>query len=200
MQSLTIFINNSPLVLANYRLPLSLPTVEYQRHTSLSAIINSLEQGEHQGLILYSKNFNFLVENLFSLYKIQTAAGGLVFNPEGKILAMQRRGFWDLPKGKAEKGESIQQTAVREVIEETGVQNINLQEFICTTYHSFWQPHKNRRVLKISHWYKMQTSDTLLIPQVEEDIEALEWLSPNDFLAKTPIYENIKAVVQPFLV
>ena len=119
MQSFTIFINNSPLILTDYSLPLALPTVEYQRHTSLLAIISSLEQGELQGLILYSKNLNFLIENLFSLYKIQTAAGGLVFNPKGEILAMQRRGFWDLPKGKMEKGESIQQTAVREVQEET---------------------------------------------------------------------------------
>ncbi len=199
MQSLTIFINNSPLILADYTLPLSLPAIEYQRHTSLLAIIASLEQGDTKGLIIYAKNFNFLVENLFSLYKIQTAAGGLVFNPEGKILAMQRRGFWDLPKGKAEKGESIQQTAVREVQEETGIQNIDLQKFICTTYHSFMQAHKNRRVLKISHWYQMYSSDTQLIPQTEEDIEALEWLSPQDFLNKTPLYGNIKAVVQPFL-
>lgn len=199
MQSFTIFINNSPLILTDYSLPLALPTVEYQRHTSLLAIISSLEQGELQGLILYSKNLNFLIENLFSLYKIQTAAGGLVFNPKGEILAMQRRGFWDLPKGKMEKGESIQQTAVREVQEETGLHNIDLQEFICTTYHSFWQPHKHRRVLKISHWYKMHSSDTQLIPQKEEDIEALAWLLPNDFILKLPLYENIKAVVNPFL-
>ena len=63
------------------------------------------------------------------------AAGGLVENEKGEILMMFRRGFWDLPKGKLDEGESIETCAVREVQEETGLQNVQLIYFLCKTYH-----------------------------------------------------------------
>ena len=43
---------------------------------------------------------------------IITAAGGLVQNNEGAFLLIFRRGFWDLPKGKLDVGESIPDCAV----------------------------------------------------------------------------------------
>ena len=51
------------------------------------------------------------------------AAGGVVFRIEHEvvsILLIFRNGVWDLPKGKLEKGESIEMCASREVSEETG--------------------------------------------------------------------------------
>ena len=48
-------------------------------------------------------------------------------NEQGEILLQQRAntgyldGYWDLPSGHVEYGESIQQTAVRELLEEVGV-------------------------------------------------------------------------------
>ncbi|WP_216317884.1 NUDIX hydrolase [Deinococcus aestuarii] len=49
-------------------------------------------------------------------------AGGVVLNPEGRVLLVRYRGgAWAFPKGHVEPGETLTQTAVREVQEETGV-------------------------------------------------------------------------------
>ena len=72
---------------------------------------------------------------------IITAAGGLVQNNEGAFLLIYRRGFWDLPKGKLDLGESIPECAVREVQEETGLQTLDLGPFLCSFFLDQLQNH-----------------------------------------------------------
>ena len=55
-----------------------------------------------------------------------TAAGGWVENGEGQVLWIHRLGQWDLPKGKWEPNESIEDCAMREVEEECGVAGLTL--------------------------------------------------------------------------
>ena len=43
-----------------------------------------------------------------------------------KLLMIFRRGKWDLPKGKLDKGETFERCAVREIEEETGFRNLKL--------------------------------------------------------------------------
>jgi 8-oxo-dGTP pyrophosphatase MutT (NUDIX family) len=50
--------------------------------------------------------------------EIIEAAGGMVLNTQGDVLMIYRRGFWDLPKGKIDPGESTETCAIREVQEE----------------------------------------------------------------------------------
>jgi len=50
------------------------------------------------------------------------SAGGLVLNKGAILLIRNRRGHWGLPKGHWEPGELLAETAVREVLEETGFQ------------------------------------------------------------------------------
>lgn len=103
------------------------------------------------------------------------AAGGMVFNPNGELLMMLRRGQWDMPKGKLDEGETIEACAVREVEEETGISNLTLNGKLQTTYHIY--PFQGRTVLKPSHWFKMECSGTEdLVPQTEEDITELRWV------------------------
>jgi ADP-ribose pyrophosphatase YjhB (NUDIX family) len=54
------------------------------------------------------------------MQKIVMAAGGLVENEHGEILLIYRKKHWDLPKGKLDAGETLEECAVREVEEETG--------------------------------------------------------------------------------
>jgi 8-oxo-dGTP pyrophosphatase MutT (NUDIX family) len=177
--------------------------------TKMLDIVEELEsfsptEGFKIAVVAYAKSYKKLVQLFKSFYKVQEAAGGLVRQQEsGKILAIFRRGHWDMAKGKTEKNESIEQTAVREVQEETGIKNIDLQEFITTTYHTFNGQSVNaqsvnvrRRILKVSHWYNMQTPDVELVPQTEEDIEDIAWLDYADFLQKTPIFTNILDVLR----
>ena len=109
---------------------------------------------------------------------IITAAGGLVQNNEGAFLLIFRRGFWDLPKGKLDVGESIPDCAVREVREETGLQSLELGPFICTTTHPYFDIWLNKDVVKHTHWFSMLSlANDILVPQTEEDIEKIEWVS-----------------------
>lgn len=104
------------------------------------------------------------------------AAGGLVSNRRGDYLLISRSGLWDLPKGHQEPGEDIEVTALREVQEETGVNELQLRRLICITDHVYlrggiWH-------LKHTWWYDMlYTNPTDLTPQREEDISKAAWVA-----------------------
>jgi len=113
-------------------------------------------------------------QTFFADKLIIEAAGGMVFNPNGELLMMLRRGQWDMPKGKLDEGETTEACALREVEEETGISNLRLCEKLQTTYHTY--DFQGKTVLKPSHWYKMECTGTEnLIPQIEEDITELLW-------------------------
>ena len=126
---------------------------------------------------------------------IITAAGGLVQNNEGAFLLIYRRGFWDLPKGKLDPGESIPTCALREVQEETGLQTLNVGPFICMTTHAYFDTWLQKDVVKETHWYSMNAS--ALVP--EKDIEKIEWV-PLDRLPQYLLqtYPNIRSVFDAF--
>jgi len=128
------------------------------------------------------------------------AAGGLVTNEKNEVLLIFRRGFWDLPKGKLDNGESIEACALREVQEETGLSTIQLGKFISITLHEYFDTYLKEEVIKESHWYHMKIlGDPILIPQTEEDITLIKWV-PLKELPKyfTKTYPNIIEVINLF--
>lgn len=144
----------------------------------------------------------------FSCFNIHIAGGGLVLQPSQEILMMFRRGFWDLPKGHQEKGESIEETSLREVMEETGLKRVKLGNPILInedqqniTYHTY-RDKKDKHVLKVNYWFEMFTdADAVLIPQTEEDIEKIEWINLIDsdkYLSQA--YASIVDVVNAYVV
>jgi 8-oxo-dGTP pyrophosphatase MutT (NUDIX family) len=128
------------------------------------------------------------------------AAGGLVRNSKDEILLIYRRGFWDLPKGKLDAGESIPDCAIREVQEETGLKSIELGPFICTTTHAYYDKWLSKEVEKHTHWYAMLSlANETLVPQTEEDIEKIEWVPMeqlHQYLLET--YPTIRTVFEAF--
>lgn len=108
------------------------------------------------------------------------AGGGIVFNENGEVLLIHRRGKWDLPKGKIEIHECIADGARREVVEETGVKIDTIRRPPITTYHAYKLKGKN--CLKQTEWYLMKAKpgQTNLVPQTEEDIEKVEWVKPEN--------------------
>lgn len=107
------------------------------------------------------------------------AAGGIIENEHKDILFMYRNGHWDLPKGHHEAGETIEQTAKREVCEECGVKDVEQKEFLACTYHTYIM--NRRREIKQTYWYRMFChSSQSLTPQTEEGITRLEWIAPKD--------------------
>ena len=126
------------------------------------------------------------------------AAGGLILNEKNQLLMIFRRGKWDLPKGKLDEGESVEECALREVKEETGLQNVERGDFLGLTFHEYFNTHTNEDVIKETHWYKMNaTADQPLIPQTEEDIEVIEWVDEKDVEQKLMnTYPNILEIVK----
>jgi len=128
------------------------------------------------------------------------AAGGLVTNDNGELLMIFRRGKWDLPKGKLDEGESIENCALREVKEETGLQNVSVVKFMSLTYHEYFDPHLKQDVIKETHWFEMYTpNDQSLLPQYEEDIEKIEWVNKKSMQEKlSNSYPNIVEIIEKF--
>ncbi len=127
------------------------------------------------------------------------AGGGIVENEEKKILFQFRRGKWDLPKGKIEQNETIEECAVREVEEETGLENIQIGELVGITHHFYNENGKD--IEKETHWFAMKvTGHPQLIPQFEEDITELRWVDKNqvkDYSSKS--FKNIDEIIDTYL-
>jgi ADP-ribose pyrophosphatase YjhB (NUDIX family) len=123
--------------------------------------------------------------------KVIMAAGGVVENEKGELLLIFRKQHWDLPKGKLDEGESIEECAVREVQEETGLSNILLGELIDTTLHQYEE--NGERITKKTVWYKMKGYSTdKLTPQTEEQIDDIKWVNTKDLsLYMQNSYPNI---------
>ena len=128
------------------------------------------------------------------------AAGGLVTNPQGQLLWIFRRGFWDLPKGKLDEGETIQTCAIREVQEETGLRNIQLHELLKFTNHLYFDKYLNEEVTKRTYWFHMTIQDEQIgIPQITEDIEKIEWYSlPTAKHCLQQTYPTILEVIEAY--
>lgn len=124
-------------------------------------------------------------------FRIVAAAGGVVRHAaDDRVLAIYRRGSWDLPKGKIDPGEDAPTAALREVREETGLSELTLGPALPDTYHVY-RDRKERRVLKPTYWFAMTTSETKLVPQAEEDIERAEWLPLADLRSRRPLYGSL---------
>ena len=79
-------------------------------------------------------------------------AGGVVFSSAGEVLLVRyRSGTWAFPKGHVEPGETLEQTAVREVQEESGVSASVLAALPATRYRN------DRGEAREIHWYVMTT-------------------------------------------
>lgn len=126
------------------------------------------------------------------------AAGGVVRNAEGGLLAMRRRGRWDLPKGHVEAGEGFAEAAVREVAEETGIAAA-ITSTLCDTFH-FYDTF-GRWELKRTRWFAMTCTGTgRTVPQTEEDITDTVWLAPGEWTsAMRTSFGTIREVADAYL-
>lgn len=135
--------------------------------------------------------FHEWCENL----KVIEAAGGLVRNNQGEYLFIFRKGCWDLPKGKIDKGESIKEAAVREVMEECGIKAPTISDELLTTYHIYEL--KGKQVLKPTYWFAMDLDENPeLTPQLEEDITEAKWIPAEQIPSLMEnTYPNIKLLI-----
>ena len=94
-----------------------------------------------------------------------------------------RNGKWDLPKGKLEVGENIEQCAMREVEEECGISGLTITQQLQETYHTY--EINGQKILKCTYWFKMKSSfKGNLTPQNKEGITVAVWVDEQDIAEK----------------
>jgi 8-oxo-dGTP pyrophosphatase MutT (NUDIX family) len=167
--------------------------LKYEEPETLRSAYLELESGsglEH--LVAGCPDVETAFAEFQKMFALIEAAGGLVENEKGEFLLMFRRGKWDLPKGKLDKGETISQAALREVQEECGISGLSITGELSPTWHIYEQ--NGKKILKRTHWFRMKCTDTRpLVPQTSEGITEVKWMKKEDALkAFEDSYGSIK--------
>lgn len=144
--------------------------------------------------LFYTSNFQKESKALLEKFEVRIAGGGVV-HESNKLLIIKRNGVYDLPKGHLDEGETIEECAVREVEEETGVK-AKITKLLHETFHTYI--YKKNYVLKHTYWYEMESiqEGQKLIPQTEEGIEDIIWIPKEEVNKKIEgnTYKSIKDV------
>ena len=110
-----VFINDKPIILTSSYQNEEIFSVQLFKHTVVDEVIYRLKNENIEGIVLHCDNLEQDWENFKNNFKVVIAGGGLVINENQEILFIYRNDKWDLPKGRIEKGESIDITAIREL-------------------------------------------------------------------------------------
>lgn len=191
-----VFVNDKPLFLTNEIVKETDFQLFLLESVDIKQVIVKMFQNKIQKAFLYYPDEKEILKKLKEKIPVVKAGGGLVYNQKGEVLFIFRNGKWDLPKGGIEKKEEIEQTAMREVEEETGVDGLKITQKLQKTYHVFKR--NGRYKLKVTHWFEMKTNfEGIPQGQIEEGIEKVAWLKPDEVKeALTNSYENIKLLFQ----
>lgn len=194
-----VFVNEKKLLLSKQSEALE-KTLKYESFTTLEIALDLLQNTSVKELNVFGEQIDEIWEEFKKLFRIIEAAGGIVNRPNGDILFIKRLGKWDLPKGKMEKGESREESAIREIEEETNLKNVELLDFINTTYHIYIERNGDR-VLKYTHWFEMNfDGEDTSKPQVEEGITEVAWKNTSQIESEvfSSTFKNIKLIITEF--
>lgn len=132
----------------------------------------------------------------------EISAGGVVYrHREGRLeiqLIEDRFGKMTIAKGKQEPGETIEQTALREIEEETGIVGELIDRIMVGGYT--YEHGTLGKVEKTVYYFLVEAREGDLVAQVEE-IAGVSWYSPEDAweLQRTRGYDNNNELVRAAL-
>jgi len=187
-----VFINKNVVILTS-QVPINSDVKLFNlKSISLKDIISNAKK--FKKIYLFHKNPKKLIKRFKKKIKVVKAGGGVVRNANDETLFIYRRNKWDLPKGKKDKGECIEDTAIREVEEETGVRNLMISNFLMKTFHIFKK--QNKYFLKETSWFNMTTKyDGELSPQINEGISKVVWKNKFKLSRIENTFPNIKLIL-----
>ncbi|MDO8998932.1 MAG: NUDIX domain-containing protein [Bacteroidota bacterium] len=168
---------------------------EENKQTLKIIIDDFLDQTNQNSFQILNYDFETTLAFLKNNFSFIEAAGGFI-EKENQYLFIHRLGKWDLPKGKLEKGEAIENAAIRECEEECGVTNLKITKKLSSTFHIY--PYKKGFAIKQTYWFYMITNHAeILKPQIEENIDEARWFSENELkiTVLNDTYLTIKDVI-----
>jgi 8-oxo-dGTP pyrophosphatase MutT (NUDIX family) len=120
------------------------------------------------------------------------SAGGVVFrrvDAATEIILCGRTAerLWALPKGTPEPGESVAETALREVREETGL-GVQIVDDLGTIEYEFARPAKGVRFEKSVQHYLMRPDGRGSIEEHDHEYDRVEWF---------PVAEALRSMTYP---
>lgn len=107
----------------------------------------------------------------------EVSAGGVVFFRNNILLLRKYNGDWVLPKGRVEGEEELEQTALREVYEESKVK-ANLVKYIGKIKYEFYRTSVTgrARIMKEVHWYLMTSNNIECGAQKKEGFDMANYI------------------------
>ena len=193
-----VFVNDKPIILTDSLKKENTYPVYIFNEVVIDEILHKLKRGKLDGVNLFCSHLASDWIAFKNEFKVVVAGGGLVTNPANEILFIYRSKVWDSPKGRVEEGESIEETALREVAEECGAERLELIAPLLVTHHLFYMDQLQQ--LKITHWYLMESDfQKNLKPQLEEGITQVLFKNADQVReAMKNTYANIKLVLDAY--
>ncbi len=152
---------------------------------TLDKIKNWLENSD-ENLVIDDVENDILSAVIKKTFRFAPAAGGVVV-VDNSVVAMERNGIPDLPKGHIENGETPCEAALREVSEETSISNLSIIRQLPSSNHCYLL--NDQWTLKNTSWFLMKTDAAFSPkPQTEEGISKVFLLNKDNvdkFLEKT---------------
>lgn len=202
MQKYKVFINDWWILFGELDESQGSYTQEYgvldANKNSIFNLAEMIKTGSFDQNIVLNPSVDILepFEEFLKYFLVLEAAGGIVQHADTRYLMIKRFGVWDFPKGKIEIGEQISEAALREVQEETGVENLRISQELPTVYHIY--RYQSQWIVKRTYWFFMQSDfDGDLKPQLEEDIHEAVWVPKAEistYLENT--YSSLKELAQ----
>ena len=192
-----VFANRLPIILTSKKKYLIYNNTFLISSLNIDEILKKTRK--YKKIYLFYPKKKELLSQFKKKIKTINAAGGIVTNKKNEMLFIFRRGKWDLPKGKSDVGETNKQTALREVIEETGIKELVIKNFFKTTFHLV--RNNGKYFLKETRWFLMCSNyQGKLHPQVEEGIKSVKWKNIKQInKIKEKTFKNISIILNDFL-
>jgi len=127
----------------------------------------------------------------------RTAAGGIVITrEEGSVrvlLIKDSYGRWTWPKGHTEEDETPEETALREVFEETGLNRLKIISSVGK--QEYWYTLEGEKIFKTVHIFLIEAAPGQKLSIQTEEIAEGKWLSPEEAL-ETIEYEGSRDLLE----
>ena len=192
-----VFFNESLLTFSNQSNP-EAKNILFHHERQFDEVLHLLSSKSADLVNIFNENIDEVWTSFLKYYKHIQAAGGIVRNSQDDFLFIFRLGKWDLPKGKMEKGESREESAIREIEEECSITNLELKRFLMSTFHIYYL---REYIVKETFWFEVfYDGAELPLPQTEEGIEAVVWKNKSEIpqLLENS-YPNIQLLMNNYL-